>query len=209
MTQANQLNDDIASPSSSGDDVAVVELADDIQVRKQTIFKVMKRLGICDSKRRESGRGGQMISVISRADADAIRDELRRTTSANRDVNLIGDARYFNEDSGVFYVVQLEPEYDPGRFKVGFTTDIEGRLRHHRCSAPFAQCVKIWPCRRTWERAAMDCVTIGAKQLQTEVFRVDSIQAVIERAEKFFCLMPVVPETPDSDSADYISEMRR
>jgi len=99
-------------------------------------------------------------------------------------------------------VVQLEPTHDRGRFKVGFTTDIDGRLRHHRCSAPFAQCVRTWPCRRTWERAAIDCVTIGAEQLHTEVFRVDSIHVVIERTDEFFGVMPVIPEAPDVDSAD-------
>src|SRR5262249_26034697 len=146
---------------------------------------------------------GQLISVIRKAEADAVRDELRRTTSHIRDGNSsVGDTHYFSEDSGVFYVVQLEPDYDPGRFKVGFTTDIDGRLRHHRCSAPFAQCVKTWPCHRTWERAAIDCLTIGAKQLHTEVFRVDLIQVVLERGNKFFGVMPVVSEAPDVDSAD-------
>jgi hypothetical protein len=45
----------------------------------------------------------------------------------------------------VFYLIQLERDYDPGRFKVGFTTELEGRLQKHRCSARFAQCLKSWP----------------------------------------------------------------
>jgi hypothetical protein len=197
------LNDATTSSLPLEESVAVVELADELQIRKQTVFKVMKRLGIYAVKRRESDRRGQMISVISRADADAVRDELRRAPSGIRDDNSsISDARYFSEDTGVFYVVQLEPIHDPGRLKVGFTTDIDGRLRHHRCSAPFAQCVKTWPCRRTWERAAIDCVTTGAEQLHTEVFRVGSIQDVTDRAERFFGVMPVISEAPDSDSVD-------
>jgi hypothetical protein len=203
MAKINSPNDDVASPPPPEEGVAVVELADELQIRKQTIFKVMKRLGIHAVKRREYDRRGQMISVIRRADADAVRDELRRTTSGSREgSSSVGDTRYFSEDSGVFYVVQLEPAHDPGRLKVGFTTDIDGRLRHHRCSAPFAQCVKTWPCRRTWERAAIDCVTTGAEQLHTEVFRVGSVQVVIDRADKFFGVMPVISEAPDGDSVD-------
>lgn len=203
MAQINSPNHNIASLPSSEEDVAVVELADEFQIRKQTVFKILKRLGIHAAKRRESDRRGQMVSIISRAEAEAVRDELRRTTSVSRGgSSSVGDTRYFSEDSGVFYVVQLEPEHDSGRLKVGFTTDIDGRLRHHRCSAPFAQCIKTWPCRRTWERAVIDCVTIGAEQLHTEVFRVDSIHVVIDRADKFFRMMPAIPESPDSDSAD-------
>lgn len=199
MAKLNSPNDAVTSPLPLEEGVAVVELADELQIRKQTVFKVMKRLGIHAVKRREDDRRGQMISVIRKAEADAVRDELRRTTSSNKDSN---DTRYIVEDSGFFYVVQLEPAYDPGRVKVGFTTDIDGRLRHHRCSAPFAQCVRTWPCRRTWERAAIDCVTAGAEQLHTEVFRVGSLQVVIDRADKFFSLMPAIPDASDSDSAD-------
>lgn len=203
MSKISSPSDDVTSPLPSEEGIAVVELADELQIRKQTVFKAMKRLGIQAVKRREYDRRGQMISVIRKVDADAIRDDLRRTTSGVRDgSSSAGDTRYFSEDSGVFYVVQLEPAHDPGRVKVGFTTDIDGRLRHHRCSAPFAQCVKTWPCRRTWERAAIDCITTGAEQLHTEVFRVGSVQVVIDRADKFFGVMPVIPDTPEGDSAD-------
>jgi hypothetical protein len=157
MSKISSPGDDVTSPLPPEEGIAVVELADELQIRKQTVFKVMKRLGIQAVKRREYDRRGQMISVIRKVDADAIRDDLRRTASGVRDgSNSAGDTRYFSEDSGVFNVVQLEPAHDPGRVKVGFTTDIDGRLRRHRCSAPFAQCVKTWPCRRTWERAAID-----------------------------------------------------
>src|SRR5262245_33491499 len=205
MVRPNSSNSATTSSLSPDDGIAVVELADELQIRKQTIFKVMGRLGIRAFKRRGPDRRGQLISVIRRDEADVIRDELRRITSAIKDgISGGSDARYFSEDSGVFYVVQLEPVHDPGRLKVGFTTDIDGRLRHHRCSAPFAQCIGTWPCRRTWERAAIDCVTFGAEQIHTEVFRIDSVQIVIDRANKFFSLMPVVPEASEVDSADYV-----
>lgn len=99
----------------------------------------------------------------------------------------------------MFYLVQLEPEHDPGRIKVGFTTDIDGRLRKHRCSAPFAQCLKTWPCQRIWERTVIDCVTTGLEKLHTEVFRTQSIESVIAKAEQFFAIMPRVTCSIDGD----------
>jgi hypothetical protein len=105
----------------------------------------------------------------------------------------------FSPDVGYFYLIQLEPEYDPFRFKVGFTTDLTGRLRHHRCSAPFAEYLKNWPCRRTWERAAIDCTTVNTEQLHTEVFRCASLEAVLARAEQFFATMPTLGSPPSDD----------
>ncbi len=78
------------------------------------------------------------------------------------------------------------------RVKLGFTTDLDGRLRKHRCSAPFAQCLKTWPCLRRWERAAIDSVTDGLEQLHTEVFRAGSVEHVIVSADRFFAVMPMV-----------------
>ena len=105
----------------------------------------------------------------------------------------------------MFYLIQLEPKFDPLRFKAGFTTDLANRLRHHRCSAPFACCVKSWPCHQTWERAAIDCVTKDCEQLHTEVFRAISLDEVVSRGDRFFSLMPSVSD----DEIDKTPEGRK
>jgi len=179
--------------NEAGERVAIVDLADELQIRKQSIFKVLKRLGIRSTQRREESRKNQNIATVSAKDAVAIRSELlkRRERSDNEVVvpSSNGGVGY-SDDVGVFYVVQLEPVHDPGRFKAGFTVEIEGRLQKHRCSAPYAQCLKTWPCRRTWERAAMDCITDKCEQLHTEVFRSPTLELVVRRAEGFFEVMP-------------------
>ena len=177
------------------DHIAVVDLADKLQVSKQTVFKVAKRLGIRTAQRRESARGNQLIATLTSADAATIREEL--STSSGISMSATGGT-----EDGVFYVIQLEPNHDPGRIKVGFTTDLEGRFRKHRCSAPFAVCVQSWPCRRVWERAVIDCVAAGLEQLHTEVFRCEALEAVVQQAEQFFSLMPPV----DVDSSDAAGE---
>jgi hypothetical protein len=92
----------------------------------------------------------------------------------------------------VFYLIQLEPDFDPGRFKIGFAASLPERLRHLRCSAPFAAVLKTWPCRRLWEKTAIDCVSAGCERLHTEVFRTASLDEVVGRCDGFFAIMPPV-----------------
>lgn len=182
--------------------IAIAELADELGTYRATIFKIVKRLGIEPVKRRDSGRGGQQIAVVTPAEASAIREAFTAGRRSGADASVDGEA--LAADEGRFYLIQLEPEHDPGRFKVGFTTDLDGRLRHHRCSAPFAQYRKHWPCRRTWERAAIDCMTAGLEQLHTEVFRGPSLDEVLARGERFFEVMPsvgVLPEEIDDETS--------
>lgn len=182
--------------------IAVAELADELGTYRATIFKIVKRLGIQPVKRRDSERGGQQIALVSPAEASAIREEFAAGRRSGADAS--GDGEALAVDQGRFYLIQLEPEHDPGRFKVGFTTDLDGRLRHHRCSAPFAKYSKHWPCRRTWERAAIDCITAGLEQLHTEVFRGPSLDEVVARGERFFEVMPnvgVIPEEIDEETS--------
>lgn len=173
--------------------IIISDLADELQVRKQILFKVLKRIGIQTVMRREVSRRNQNVATITSSEASAIRDELRRTTGSKQPNQSDENSTTFcADDVGMFYLIQLEPEYDSGRFKVGFTTSPDGRLRKHRCSAPFAQYLQDWPCRRTWEKAAIDCVTNGCEQLHTEVFRTTSIAEVASKANAFFSIMPTM-----------------
>jgi hypothetical protein len=179
--------------------VAIADLADELGTRKQSLFKIAKRLGVQWSKQREVSRGNQLIAVVTAESATAIRAEfLGARSRGGTDI----DGLPLDPDEGWFYVIQLEPEFDPGRVKVGFTTDLEGRLRHHRCSAPFASYTRTWPCRRAWERAAIDCLTFELVQLHTEVFRTSSIDEVVARGEKFFDVMPTVRMVAEADDED-------
>jgi hypothetical protein len=180
--------------------IAVAELADELDTYRATIFKIVKRLGIQPVKQRDSERGGQQIALVTPSQASAIREAFAAGRRSGADESVGGEA--LAADDGKFYLIQLEPEHDPGRFKVGFTTDLGGRLRHHRCSAPFAQYRKHWPCRRTWERAAIDCMTAGLEQLHTEVFRGSSLDEVLARGDRFFGVMPAVGVAPEESDEE-------
>jgi hypothetical protein len=179
--------------------IAIVDLADDLQVQKQRIFKLLPRLGIRTTQRREPNRGNQLVATVSSEEAATIRQQIAKSAEATSDGSFGAGANLASDDSGFFYLIQLEPTHDPGRYKVGFTTDLDGRLQKHRCSAPFATYVKSWRCRRTWERAAIDCATSASEQLHTEVFRTTAIEDITIRADAFFAVMPDLTAAPDSD----------
>ncbi len=163
--------------------ISVINLADEIGVRKQTIFKVAKRLGIETQKlRTEQGRG-QLVAHLSSEDAEAIRDAISVSDTVNDD-----DPEA--SASGWFYIIQLEPTMDPGRIKLGFAIDVEQRLRSHRTSAPFSALVQRWPCKALWEKTAIDCISTECERLHTEVFRTQNLHATTDLADSFFSIMP-------------------
>ena len=180
-----------AAQSISEDSVSVTDLAVQLGKRKQTVFKVIRRLSIEPIKRRSAGRRGQLGSYVTAQESRLIAAELRSLALPSRtDGTLTTPPQYLPDDQGVFYLLQLEPEHDPGRIKVGFAVSLPERLRTLRCSAPFIKVVRTWPCKVLWERTAIESVTAGCDQLHTEVFRTASIESVLERCDRFFSLMP-------------------
>jgi hypothetical protein len=96
---------------------------------------------------------------------------------------------------GFFYLIQLVPEALPNRVKIGFADDFDKRLGEHRTAAPTAKLLKVWPCKRSWDYAAMDSITREeCKLVLNEVYESD-IAGFIARGDAFFAVMP----SPDSE----------
>ena len=166
--------------------ISVKDIAAELGKRKQYVFKVLQRLGIESRKAVGPGSRGQKLAYISRDDFAAVRDHLADTTADGEVSEQVPNAH------GYFYLIQLEPEHDPGRFKVGFATSIDERMRAHKTAAPLCELVNTWPCKLLWEKTAIDAVTTGCERLYTEVFRADSVKDVEARCVAFFELMPSI-----------------
>jgi hypothetical protein len=174
-----------------GDNViSVIDAARQLGLRKQTTFKILKRLGIATVKQQATERGqkGQLIAYIRGEDFAALKLEVESRTP---DQVVNGETDNVLE-LGMLYLIQLEPDHDAGRFKLGFTASMAERLRHLRCSAPFAVVVKTWPCKQLWERTAIDCATWDCERLHTEVFRTSDLGTVAAKCDAFFAVMPSV-----------------
>lgn len=164
-------------------DFVIVDVAENVN-RLHDAPERRKRL------RQPVSTGNQVVAVVTPVEAAAIRDEVYRYRNSRlrpEGWDAAAVSTFISDDVGVFYVVQLEPEHDPTRFKAGFTTEMDGRLRKHRCSAPFALVLQTWPCKRTWERAAIDSTTVGCEQLHTEVFRAPDLDTVVARLSSSQC----------------------
>ena len=178
-----------------GDDlISVIDVARQHGKRKTTVFKVLKRLGIEPTKRRSSASKNQMIACITQDEFRLVSVEMQAIVERD-DAELSEEGEsddFVSAEVGVFYLIQLEPVFDAGRFKVGFAAGMSDRLRQLRCSAPFATVIRSWPCRRLWEKTAIESVAAGCERLHTEVFRTVSLGEIIGRCERFFGIMPPV-----------------
>jgi len=135
----------------------------------------------------------QKADALTKEDADTL-IEIREAQGFSTDEYAVkGTAIPIENGKGVFYIIAVVPELAPNRVKVGFTNDIDGRLAAHRTAAPTAQVIMTWPCKRTWEMAAIDSITREeCKLIANEVYEVDSADRMIQRGNIFFALMPKV-----------------
>jgi len=172
--------------------VSVIDLANQYGKRKQSLFKVLRRLGIEPKKLPGTNNRGQAISYITSDESRLLLTELlsRRAAPELEEEDAESSPEAILAEQGVFYLLLLEPEHDPGRFKVGFATSLPERLRQLRCSAPLTRVARTWPCKRLWEKTAIECVANGCERLHTEVFRTTSFETVLSRCDRFFELMP-------------------
>lgn len=173
--------------------LGLAEIAKTLGLESTTVRRFIARhaedLGI------EMRRGKGLKLLLSKADADRViaRYQAEKMPMVGGSSNDPSKLKYGG--FGFFYIIQLIPEFDPHRVKIGFTDSLEQRLAEHQTSAPTARIIKSWPCKRSWDYAAMDSITReGCKLVLNEVFEGD-IQGFIARGDAFFAMMP----PPDSE----------
>ena len=165
--------------------ISLGEIAVNHGRHSQSVHKFVRRLGIETVKVKDANARGQKVSCITMEDYARLEQLLTNSPPGYPDRAV---------SHGSFYLALLEPDLDPGRFKVGFATDVDERIRRHKTVAPLLTKVREWPCKLLWEKTAIECVTYGCEQLYTEVYRTSDIKSVIGQAEKFFRLMPQLTE---------------
>jgi hypothetical protein len=175
--------------------LGIAEIAKRLNVEVTTVRRLIARESDALKLEVQRGKGDKLL--LTREDAEKLiaSYEARRGPISSSEENSPAFDRY-----GYFYIIQLIPEILPNRVKIGFADNVEKRLNEHRTAAPTAQLLKAWPCKRSWDYAAMDSITReGCKLVLNEVYEGD-IAALIARGEAFFSLMP------DPDSERELSE---
>lgn len=164
--------------------ISVAEAAKALGRNKQSLFKLVNRLKIEKKFIKSEDARGQTAAYITLEDFEILKAHVDGASSLPV---LQGDDASM---SGYFYIIQLEPELDPRRLKLGFAASVDDRIRKHMTSAPFSKVLAKWPCRLIWEKTVIDCLTGNSEKIYTEVFRVQDVNMTIQTAAAFFDLMP-------------------
>lgn len=100
------------------------------------------------------------------------------------------------KSDGFFYMIQLVPELEPNRIKLGFSKSIKNRLMQHRCTCPNAKLIKKWKCKKNDESFVMRKIAnkgckriytnIDNKKTITEVFDCEDYNQVTNRLDEIF-----------------------
>ena len=164
--------------------VSIKDLATRLGMDRSHARRYVLKLGYEFFRRRTADSGGQLMNCVTSVEADQI-------VSQRADKGFLASTVVTVSNIGEFYVIQLVPDLDPKRLKLGFAESLEQRLLEHRTAAPTARVLRSWPCKRSWERTALDALTrIGCRLILNEVFECDEPNALVERGEAFFSMLP-------------------
>jgi hypothetical protein len=134
---------------------------------------------------RPPGAGGQSSLAWSAADAARLME--RRVQAGFIVGEKPGTVPAVPNGKGFIYLIQLVPEYAPGRIKIGFADTVDRRLREHMTAAPTATVLKSWPARLSWEGMALNAVaSVASRRLSAEVFEVPDLDAAVTRLDRLF-----------------------
>lgn len=163
------------------------EIADELGVSIDTVRRNVEsqedKLNLVPIKRKTSSSKGALVACLSSDDAENFirfysnRGNTKSDSSSNRNY-------------GYFYLIQLIPEFQPDRVKVGFADDVKKRFKEHQTASPTAKLIGYWHCKRAWDQAAMDSITrTDCEYVLNEVYEGD-IEGFVNRAKEFFRIMP-------------------
>jgi len=162
--------------------ITIREMAELLGRDRSSTHKAIKKRGVRTFEVRSADTGGQLAKAVERSVFEELKDEMGV------------DKRPVEESTGpgYFYAITIAPDLAGHRLKFGFARDVDRRLQEHRCAAPTAEVLRTWPCRKTWECAALDVVSAVSTCVTNspEVFDVYDIAGVFERLDQFFGLLP-------------------
>lgn len=163
------------------------EIADELGVSIDTVRRNVRskkaEFNLEPKKLKTPTSKGALVACLTSDDAEKL---IRFYKSKGNPKSALNN----NRNYGYFYLIQLIPEFQPNRIKIGFADDVDKRFKEHQTSSPTAKLLGSWPCKRAWDQAVMDSLTReGCKLVLNEVYEGD-VNGFIDRAEKFFGLMP-------------------
>lgn len=170
------------------DYVTIKELAEIIGLDKSNARKYVIDNGFEFDKIRTPETQNQLTLVLTTEQAEQVKQlRLSHGFTINGHAQLADVAK-----TAVFYIIQLVPELDCKRVKLGYTGNLNARLRAHRTACPNAKVLAYYPCLETWELAAIASITReGCELIGNEVYQTSDLDMMVDRADTFFAIMPL------------------
>jgi hypothetical protein len=166
--------------------VEISQLCHDLDLDRSNLRRYAIKNGFSFARVRTEGSRKQLTLALTEDDAEALK-QLRDAQGFMQTKN----PKPIENGDGFFYVLQVIPELDATRVKLGFTCNMTGRLQSHRTTSPTAVFIAHWPCKKPWEIAAMASITrIECRTIGFEVFVCEDTQSLVSRGHAFFSLMP-------------------
>ncbi len=170
------------------DYLSLRKLSEILGINSSQARKYVLKLGYKPQRARTPDSRGKLTYVFTSEEAESIikaRREQGFVTAETRGVPSV------TQDVGVFYLIQIIPELNPCRLKLGFTADVQQRLAEHRTSAPTASILKTWPCKRSWESTITDCLAgYDCELILNEVYECKNLQKLLDIADRLFTILP-------------------
>lgn len=182
------------------DVITVHELAEILGVSRSRATQIAQRLEVEIGISRVPARAASTQKIIAymRSDGERLVDlfnekrmkkQARRRAKEDREREraIIPQPPAPSSRKDLVYLVELWPG-DSDVYKIGWTSDIEQRLRTYRTTSPNLRLVKSWACDRKRDREAMVYAFSfqGLEKLSPETFRAQDIQAVVRHLDQFF-----------------------
>jgi len=164
--------------------ISIKHLAEKLGMDRSHARRYVLKLGFKPLKRRTADSGSQLTLTVTTEEAEAI-------LKHRRDHGFTAQGKAVESEAGTFYVIQLIPEFDPKRIKLGFAIDLNDRLAQHRTAAPTAKVLQSWPCKRSWEVTVTDCLSsVACRHILNEVFECNNLDDLVRRGDELFRILP-------------------
>jgi len=168
----------------NADLVTIVELATKLGMERSAARKFILKAGFEFLRTRTPASRHQLTLALTREDAaEVYRIRAERGFDNDRPVKA---------PAGQFYMIQISPDMNPKRVKLGYANNVEDRLATYRTLSPTAKVVASWPCKRGWEAAALDFIGSAGTHVTGEVYDAPNLRAMVRAGREFFAKAPKI-----------------
>ncbi len=164
--------------------ISIKEIAQTLGMDRSHARKFAIKCGFEFAKQRTADSGNQLTLVLPEEKAQLLYQK-------RKDLGFTEDNILVSSDIGFFYIIQLIPEFDKNRIKLGYANDVRDRLAQHRTSAPTAVLLKSYPCKREWEKTIIDFISLKhCRLINSEVYEAIDVEKMVEYADQLFSIIP-------------------